>query len=558
MHFSPVAAPPRLAQLLLTAALACGPSVQAQTLVDTSAAIGVQNVLNSTGTPSGSAAMQQAQNLKSAQAQAAAQPAATPATSANPATPQKPAVVIVPLTPAQQTALATAQSNLKAGKLELARTQFEALIAQNYNNPEPHFGLALTLLAQKDDKGATFELGQFQLLAPDRYEGPYNLGVIATRAGRFDDALKLYTDAAALGKTKAPTTVQAQILDALATEQTRKADFAALATTLTDLAALRPDDNDVQYRLAKAQSLSGAGTAALPSLYALLQRQPQRVDAVKLLADIYVAQNLPSRALRELDAALSRVKVTADRSALLLHKANILAATGDTRSAVFSAQAAHIQDASNAEAFAREAELRVGRNDRAGALAAYQGAVKAAPKNAKFRTDLAALRLSMGQVQVAAQDAALALTLTPDVPTQARAQFVQGVALYRQSQFAQARPLLNSSAIAVPNADTALWLGLTNYALKDYAGAVAALSESVKQNPSPTARQNLASALLASGRYPEAEAVLRGLVTDNPKNADAWYLLGLTQRAQLREDEAKQSLKTAMNLGHARAKEALK
>lgn len=106
MHFSPVAAPPRLAQLLLTAALACGPSVQAQTLVDTSAAIGVQNVLNSTGTPSGSAAMQQAQNLKSAQAQAAAQPAATPATSANPATPQKPAVVIVPLTPAQQTALA--------------------------------------------------------------------------------------------------------------------------------------------------------------------------------------------------------------------------------------------------------------------------------------------------------------------------------------------------------------------------------------------------------------------------------------------------------------------
>ena len=164
----------------------------------------------------------------------------------------------------------------------------------------------------------------------------------------------------------------------------------------------------------------------------------------------------------------------------------------------------------------------------------------------------------MGQSAQAGQDAALALKASPDRATQARAQFVQGVSLYRAGQFAQARPLLNASALNAPSADTTLWLGLTNYALKDYPAAIAALSESVKLRPSATARQNLSSALLASGRYPEAEAVLKGLVTDNAKSGEAWYLLGLAQRGQQRPEDARVSWKTAASLGDARAREALK
>lgn len=94
--------------------------------------------------------------------------------------------------------------------------------------------------------------------------------------------------------------------------------------------------------------------------------------------------------------------------------------------------------------------------------------------------------------------------------------------------------------------------------MKDYAGAAGALTTSVKLNPTPTARQNLAAALLATTRYAEAEAILRGLVTDDPKNADAWYLLGLAQRSQAREADARVSLKTAADLGNAAARTALK
>lgn len=561
MHFTiaPTFLLPRAATKALTVALLCGailPQAQAQTLVDTTTTIGVQNTLDQSTAPGGTGIIQKVQNKL--QNVATTQQNAINAAAALGDTSGKPAVVVTPLTPTQQTALNVAQANLQAGKLAQARAQFETLVSQNYNNPEPHFGLALTLLAQKDDKGATFELNQFRLLAPDRYEGAYNLGVIASRAGRYDDALKLYTEAATLSQGKASPEVSMQILNALAGEQTRKADFAGLTTTLTQLAALQPDNYDVQYRLAQAQTLSGTGTQALPGLYALVQKQPQRADVVNLIADIYIAQGLPDRAMREINAALSRVGNPQARSALLLHKANILAAQGDTKSAVYSAQAAHMQDKTNVDAWIKEGQLRLQRNDRSGALTAYQNAAQVAPKDARTRLELANVRLTLGQYADAAQDAARALTLTPDAATTARAQYVQGVALYRLGNYSQARNLLNSSALSTPSADTTLWLGLTNYALKDYPAAAAALSESVKLNPTLIARQNLASALLASGRYAEAEAILSGIVTDNPKNADYWYLLGLAQRSQNKTEEARKSLHTAAGLGNTRAVEALK
>ena len=144
-----------------------------------------------------------------------------------------------------------------------------------------------------------------------------------------------------------------------------------------------------------------------------------------------------------------------------------------------------------------------------------------------------------------------------DAALLARAEALQGVAAYRLGDYAAARAALKSSALRAPNADTSLWLGLSAYALGDYGAAVNALSESVKLNPTVTARQNLASALLAVSRYAEAEAILRGLISDDTRNAEAWYLLGLAQRSQGRDADARQAFKTAANLGHTKARGAL-
>ncbi|MEF2279673.1 tetratricopeptide repeat protein [Deinococcus sp. YIM 134068] len=529
-------------KVLLSLLLAAAPVASAQTLLDTSAALFVQNTLNQMPPP------------------AVPRVPGVPAvpTPADPTAPAKPAVPVTPFTPAQLATLGQAQSALRAGKFGQARPLFERLISQNYAQPEPHFGLGLTLFAQGDLKGAAFEFTQLTALAPERYEGPYNLGVIATREGRHADALKFYAEAATLARGKADAAPQRQVLEALAAEQTRAGDFAGLSATLAEAVALDPNDVEAGFRLAQARTLAGQGALALPGAYAVLQRQPGHVDAALLVADIYVAQGLGSRAVRELDAVVGRIKDGADRARLLLRKADILASTGDLRGAVLAAQEATRADPRNAPAFARLAELRVMRGDRTGALAAYQGAVLLAPRSASYRAGLAAVRLSLGQTAGAARDAASALRLTPDAATLARAQFVQGVAAYRQGQYGPARAALRSSAARVPNAETYLWLGLSAYALKDYAGAATALGESVKLDPTPTARQNLASSLLAAARYPEAEAVLRGLVSERPKDPEAWYLLGLAQRAQTREADARLSLKTAANLGSSKAQGALK
>lgn len=524
----------------------------AQTMVETVTSVGIQNTLNSATTVPKLPTLPTVAQTTATQDQNA--PGAAPGTAApSPTTPPIP-----PLTPAQQAGLEKAQAAYAAKQYAQARSGFEALVAQNYGHPEPHFGLALALLALGNDKGAAFELRQFVTLAPDRYEGPYNLGVIAGRAGDHAGALQLYAQAVTLMEGKAPAATQRQILEALAAEQTRLADFAALSATLAQITALAPEDLDAGYRLAQARTLAGQGAEALPGLYAVLQADGTRMDAALLLADIYVAQGLPDRAVRELDAAVKRVRKASERSALLLRKADILDAGKDTRGAVLAASAAAKADKYNAAAFAREGELRALRNDRSGALTAYLSAVRLAPDNAAYRTALAGVRLTLGRFDEAAADSTLALKLKPDTATSARALYVRGLAAYRQNRLLDAVVALKESHRRRPDADTALWLGLSHYARQDYPAAASALADSVRLSPTPTARLNLASALLASARYAEAEAVLRGLVTEDPKAADAWYMLGLAQRSQRQDDQARISLKVAADLGNSKARDALK
>ncbi|MGX9686500.1 tetratricopeptide repeat protein [Deinococcus wulumuqiensis] len=581
------------ARLLLGIWLACGAGAQAQTLMDTSAAIGVQNTLNQVqpgvrqvpgsmtvqfdacqmapelckdGQPIGAAPASpasvpgQPQPAQAAPAPAPAAPtvpAQTGQAAAEQAPAARPAPVVVPLTAEQQQLLLGAQAQFASGRFAQARNEFEALIVRNYSNPEPHFGLGLALYQLGDLRGAAFEFGQFMQFAPQRYEGPYNLGVIAAREGRYPEALRLYGDALALA-VSAPPAARETLLQALATEQGRVKDYAALSATYAALRTANPENVEYIYRHAQTLYRAGQYADALPVTYAVLERKPSSLQAALLLADLYVAQGLPDRAVRELSAAAARVLTGTDRAALLLRQSALLQAQKNLRGALNAASEARQEDRRLPAAVVREAELLALLGQRAAAIRAYRDALALTPKSARLHGALAALYLEGNQYQEAAQAAQQALRLTPDTSTQARAQYVRGVVAYRQGQYAQARAALNSSVLAVPDADSLLWLGLSYYALKDYASAVPVLSESVRLRPTPAARQNLAAALLATARYAEAEALLRGLVTDEAKNAEGWYLLGLSQRAQQRPDEARQSFKTAAGLGSSRARDALK
>ena len=600
----------------LSLALAAAPLAQAQTLMDTLQTVNISSTLDQQNTSSGAAALDRArkagQNLnaqttQSGAAQDAANqtadrlaagqqnatndsmtvhfdvctltpqfcvdgkpisttsggsaPATTSAAATAPAPVATPPAAVAPaqpFSPAQQARLDTAKALLSQGKPREARPIFEGLIAANYQQPEPHFGLALSLLALDDLTGAKFELGQFVSLSPTSFEGPYNLGVIAVRSQDYDEALKQFTAAASLSAQANPVS-RRQVLDALATEQERRKDYAALSTTLQDALATDPASTQLKYRLGQAVALSGNGAGALPLLYPALQDASTRAGAALLIADIYAAQNLPDRAVRELDMAAGNVS-SAERAQLLTRKAQLLYAQKLTKPAVQSAQEAVRADSRNTAAAAALGELLAADNDLTGSLAAWRKAAQLDTKNPIIRLNLAAVYLALKQYSDARSSAALTFKLadSADSTTLARAGFVQGVAAYRLGDFAAADSALSASMARQPSADTSLWLGLSRYALKDYSGAITALSDSLRLQDSPSTRLNLGAALLAAGRFAEAEPHLRAAAVSDPGNAAAWYQLGLSRKAQGKDAQAQTAFASAAKLGYEAAKNELK
>lgn len=453
--------------------------------------------------------------------------------------------------------LDAARAALDAGQLKEAQRLYEDAVAAQYGDPEAHFGLGLTLYALGDLTGARFEFGQLTKLAPERFEGYYNLGVVATRAQQYEDALGNYAKALELARDKAGAGTVAQILNALAAEQARKGDFAGLSATLEEAVKLNPDDAALKLRLADAMFRNGNGPDALPLAYAALQAEAQNADAALLIADIYAAQQLPERALHELDKAVRATNSDITRATLLEREADLQIGQGQIKAAIESLRGATQLNPTGASAWAKLGE-QLFAGDRKAALGAWQSAVGQAPKNALYRVNLASVQLALGDFRAAGVTAALAAQDAADPATAARAQFVEGVAAYRQGRYAAATSALQSAALKTPAAETYLWLGLSQYALKDFAGASAALEASVKADPALGARATLGAALLAAGRYPEAEATLRGVVADAPKNGEAWYNLAWSLRGQGREGEARPAFKTALGLGYTKAGEALR
>ncbi|MGI8748211.1 MAG: tetratricopeptide repeat protein, partial [Deinococcus sp.] len=410
--------PDKLRVVMTSAALALSLSGTGltQTLVEEMGATQIGSTLQQSGmpvlgritAPAAQPSAAQPSPVQSSPIQPSAAGVSTPPQTPAQGTPSAGAAPLLPVsrpTPAYLSALDAARRSLQAGSPRQARQQYERLVAQDYQNPQAHFGLGLALFGLGDLQGARFEFGQLISLDPAGFEGPYNLGVIASRQGQSAEALIQFGKAAELARGKVSVPVLRQVLEALASEQARRGDYAALSLTLASLTANQPDDLGLRFRQAQALRLSGHGTDALPLLYGVRQQQPGQVDAALLTADIYAGQGLYGRGIRELDAALGAVKDGPSRSRLLLRRSDLLVLAGRTHDAVFAAQAAVGADAGSAPAQARLGELRVSRGDARGALAAWSAAVSLTPASAAYRANLATVKLSLGQLAAAVGDA---------------------------------------------------------------------------------------------------------------------------------------------------------
>lgn len=419
-----------------------------------------------------------------------------------------------------QADLDQAQALLKEGRYPEAATAFEEVLRRDYTRFEAHLGLGVALVKAGRLEEARFAFQQMALLFPESYEAQYNLGQVLLRLGRSEEAAQALAKAVELRPTE-----EAYLALAGALAQSGKAKEAAEA-----LRKGYTPERSTAYRLALAQSLYRAGERpqAVPFLYEALNKEPALAPAWDLLARILAEEGLKARALRELDRGLKEVQGR-DRALLLYRKALL----SDRPEPLL--REAYALDPGLWPAAYRLGQLRLEAKDPKGALNYFLAAYKAeaAPEVALALAGTYQALGNWAQVYRYAQEAG------------PPGQLLQAEAAYRLGRKEEALKLLDG--LETPGA-----LALKGAILLERGEAQAALDPLQKayaQAPAPEVGANLGAALVALGRFGEAELLLRGILAQNPGLAPAWYTLGLALRGLNREGEAQRAFRQAASLG---------
>lgn len=172
---------------------------------------------------------------------------------------------------------------------------FEEVLRQDYGQFQAHLGLGVALVRLGRLEEARFAFDQMTRVFPDRYEGHFNLGQVYLRLGEAGKAAEAFAKAAAIAPRE-----EAYLAWSGALLQEGKAREAAAVLER----GLSPERSPA-YRLALAQALYAAGEreAAVPHLYAALNREPGRAEAWDLLARVLAEVGLTDRARREVERA---------------------------------------------------------------------------------------------------------------------------------------------------------------------------------------------------------------------------------------------------------------
>ncbi|MER3482548.1 MAG: hypothetical protein C4332_04750 [Meiothermus sp.] len=458
-------------------------------------------------------------------------------------------------TAATDPSLQKAQAALDANQLPQAIAGFEAVIAKDFSNYSAHFGLGLALYRQGDLKGAAFEFTQLTVLDASRYEGWYNLGVVRDRQGQSDAAAAAFAkavEAGAKANLGAADLKPAYIGQAKALRTQGK--HAEAVKVLQDGLKALPKDTDMTVLLADSMVKSGKQLEALPVLYDILASDPSNVGAISQIADIYIAQGLPQRAMREIDRGLETAKDNSSKAQLLLKKSSL--------------QQGRDQQVTLAQAVLLDPKLwmaqynlglsRLQSGNPKGAIESFQNAYAQNPDEPKVLLGLASAYDRMGQAAEAGRFAELAAKNSQGGDL-LEALILRGKASYTLRRYSDAiGSLTQATGLKADRADAWSLLGLSQFALKDYTSAATSLEKAQALDPSPANTANFGAALYSVGRYSDAEKVLSQAVSLDAKNAVAWYNLGLTLKSLSRDAEAKRAWQRSADLGYAPARDLLR
>lgn len=245
-----------------------------------------------------------------ATAAAGTPPTTTPAPKAAPATPV--------LSPA-----AAAQIFIRQNLFPQARTALLKAIDQQPNRLDLHFELGLVELRLNDPNAAAFEFAAASQAFGNRFDLNYNQAVSLAQAGKFKDAASVLQKA--VTKATVPENLKAQVYSVLGDLQYEAKDYAGAVKTFKQLYSLTQKPTDL-YKVLLARFKNGERASLVVPLKEL--RATVGHPASQLLARIYMDQNMPAYAERELQDARKRAVKALDMEALAndsLELANVYA-----------------------------------------------------------------------------------------------------------------------------------------------------------------------------------------------------------------------------------------
>ncbi len=450
------------------------------------------------------------------------------------------------------------QAYLCGGRFRDAQFSLEEAIRRDYKSFEAHFYLGRSLYEQGDYDASLLEYGQLASLYPDRLEPYYQQGVVYARVRKSEEAIKAFSQAIEVGKRiKAPNDILVSTYLALTSQYRILKNFDGVASAYAAARELRPDDASLMLGQAQALFDGGKPSDALPIAFEVRKNNPANTGAVLLIADIYSAQGLPERALREIDDTLTNIKTPKERSGLFVKRGVILQKAGRNSEALAAFTAASEANPDNWEAQYNLGVLLLPTKP-ADALARFKTALRIKPDDGDTQLAIATAHEAMKNYPAAYSAAKTAAGLLSNPAQKNRARFLAARSAYSAGQFNDASTELRTLVAAEPeNYAYQLWYGLTRYQLKDTPGAISALETAVKLNPTAVeARTTLGAVYFAAKRFADAEQVLRSVLSVDPNNIDALTNLGFALANLNRTEEACTSLAKAASLGSNAARQA--
>jgi putative PEP-CTERM system TPR-repeat lipoprotein len=343
--------------------------------------------------------------------------------------------------------------------------------------------------------------------------------------------------------------------------------------------ALEKDANLLSARsgLAEAYLASGNLDRAEKEFKKVLLQDPSRSELYLKLATIYLYQNSFDDAFTAIEDYHSKHTETVES---LVLSGRIYGASGDSISAenLFNKALAlderaieprmnlarvalnrsnlerateYLQqilddDSTYVDAYSLLANIQLRQGDYAAALQTYEDLLQIDEKQFQALYMSGIIQMEMGDLDTTSQLLSRFESLYPDRPEVSR---LQGMLLYRQQKFEDARILLESSIQASPHILSYFFLGLSYYGLEQYELALNQFQKALDINPDfERARTLVAVTLLKQGRFDDAITEIRKVVSRNPRNAYAYNILGSALLARGDYDDGMVALNRATEI----------